>query len=395
LAVGEFAVALRTVKEGLVELELPDDPRLDLKKGPQRAGGGAVFYNPAARTSRDLTVVALRALPAPPKGWRVLDGLCGSGVRGLRVLKEVEHVAEVVLNDGDPAAAALAAQQAARVGDARVKVTNRPLEEALADSSARFDFIDIDPYGSPARYLTAAAGRAARPGFVAVTATDVAALCGVWPGACLRRYGAAPMRNEWMKETAARILLGAAARKAGAVDRAVEPVATLSTEHFIRLIYRVVKGKLAADKAAAHLGFLKPDPEGKLSPRVVPLHSLMDDASSLAGTGPAAGPLWTGPLHDAEVLARAALPEWIPASEPLRRFLAAAVGESSLPPYFFSLDQAGRKLKASPPTTAAAVEELQRRGFKAARTHFDTKGVKTDASPAEFLDAFAALAHRR
>jgi len=388
-------VAVRLVKEGLVELELPEDPRLDRKKGPQRKGGGAVFYNPAARVSRDLTIVVLRASAAPPGGWSVLDGLCGSGVRGLRVLKEVDAVSEVVLNDGDPAAAELARHQAARVGDVRLKVTNRSLDEALADAGTRFSFIDLDPYGSPVRYFTGAALRCARPGAIAATATDVAALCGVFPAACVRRYGSLPLRNEWMKETAARILLGAAARKAFAVDRAIEPVATMCTEHFVRLIYRIVKGKLAADKAGAHLGFLKPDPEGKERPRVVPLRSLMDDGELMAGKGPAAGPLWTGPLHDAELMGRTVLPEWIPGGEPLGRFLATAAGEADMPPYFFSLDAAAKKLRASPPTTAKAVEELQRRGFKAARTHFDTKGVKTSASPADFLDAVAALAHRR
>src|SRR6266699_2839711 len=104
-------MASRRVTEGLVELELPEDPRLDLERGPQRAGGSMVFYNPAAKASRDLTVVVLRALPPPAEGWRVLDGLCGSGVRGLRVAREVDAVAEVVLNDGDARAAALAGAQ--------------------------------------------------------------------------------------------------------------------------------------------------------------------------------------------------------------------------------------------------------------------------------------------
>src|SRR5882672_7253900 len=154
-------MAMRTIREGLVELELPDDPRLDRAKGPQ-SKGRMVFYNPAARPSRDLTVALLRAAPAPARGWRVLDGLCGSGVRGLRVALEVERVNEVVLNDGDPESAALAAAQVARLGIGNVRVTHRALEEALSDSSTRFDFIDLDPYGSPVRFLTSAAVRCAK-----------------------------------------------------------------------------------------------------------------------------------------------------------------------------------------------------------------------------------------
>ncbi len=388
-------MSLRRVKEGLVELELPDDPRLDRVKGPQRAGASMVFYNPAARTSRDLTVTVLRALEAPKGGWRVLDGLCGSGVRGLRVALEVDGVGEVVLNDGDPEAAALAQAQVDRLKVASARVTNRSLEEALADRSRRFEFIDIDPFGSPARFLTAAAGRAGRPGYVAATATDVAALCGVFPGACVRRYGAAPLRNEWMKETAARILLGAAARKAGAVERAVEAVATLCAEHYVRVLYRVSKGRQAADRTADHLGFLKVDPSGKQSPRSVPFAALAKDGSLLSGPGPVVGPLWLGPLHDAEVLARATLPEWILNNTALSRFLAVAPAESAMPPWHYDLDEAARKLKGSPPPTGRAVESLEARGFTASRTHFSAKAVKTNASPAEFVEVVGTLARGR
>jgi tRNA (guanine26-N2/guanine27-N2)-dimethyltransferase len=381
----------RRVKEGLVELELKEDARLDLARGPQTAGASMVFYNPAAKTSRDLTVVVLRALPVPKGGWRALDGLCGSGVRGLRVALEVERVTELTLNDGDPEAAALAASQAERNGVRFARVTNRSLEEALADSTSRYDFIDIDPYGSPVRHLTAAAGRASRPGYVAATATDVAALCGVFPSACVRRYGAAPLRNEWMKETACRILLGAAARKAGAVDRAIEPVATLCTDHYIRILYRVAKGRQAADRAAAQVGFLKLDAQGRESPQTVPLASLPRDEPVLARPGALAGPMWLGPLHEQETLARATLPPWILDNAPLARFLEVAPAEANMPPYHFMLDEAARKLRRSPPPTQTAIDALLSLGFKATRTHFNRKAVKTTASPAELLEALAPL----
>jgi len=387
-------MAQRHVKEGLVELELPEDARLDLKKGPQRAGGRMVFYNPAARTSRDLTVAVLRTLEPPDGGWRVLDGLCGSGVRGLRVAREVEHVREVVLNDGDEKAADLARSQALRLGLENVKVTSRSLDEALADSSTRFEFIDIDPYGSPARFLTAAASRASRPGYVAVTATDVAALCGVFPGACIRRYGAAPLRNEWMKETAARILLGAAARRAGAAERAVEPVATLSTDHYIRLIYRVLKGRRFADLSARSLGFLKLDKAGLKAPQSIPFGRLQEEGNVLEGPGPIAGPLWLGDLHDAALLARVKPPEWIADNRALAHFLAVAPGESALPPFHYKLDEVARRLLGSPPSTARAVEALKSAGFAAAPTHFDRKAVKSDASPSELLEALRPFVPR-
>jgi tRNA (guanine26-N2/guanine27-N2)-dimethyltransferase len=384
-------VAVRVVREGLVDLELPDDPRLDLAKGPQRAGA-MVFYNPAARPSRDLTVALLRALEPPSTGWRVLDGLCGSGVRGLRVAREVDRVVDLVLNDGDPAAAALAQAQVKRLGLGQVRVTHRALEAVLADSTQRFDFIDLDPYGSPVRFLMSAAARCSRQGIVAATATDLAALCGVFAGACLRRYGAVPLRNEWMKETAARILVGAAARLAGCVDRGIQPVATMCTEHYLRVVYRVVKGRQAADRTASQVGFLQPDPAGKESPAVVSTADLMARRKTLSGERPVAGPLWIGDLQDAALLARVEPPDWIDQrGGTLRRFLASAREEAGLPPFFFSLDEAARRARGSPPTTLRAVEALRAHGFAAGPTHFHPKGVKTTASPAELDEVLASV----
>ena len=382
-------MAVRLVKEGLAELELPEDERLDNQLGPQRAGGKMVFYNPAARPSRDFTVLMMRALRAPPKGWRMLDGLCGSGVRGLRVALEVENVAEVVLNDGDDAAVALAQRQVERLGLKNVRTSGRSLESALSDSSWRFDLIDIDPFGSPLRFFPSAAQRVARPGYIAATATDLAALCGVFAHTCVRRYGALPLRNEWKKETAARILLGAIARACGAIEREVEPVATFCTQHFVRVMVRLRRGHLSEQRAGANLGFIMCDPAGLERPRVVKLHDVLD-GKGLAGQA-VAGPLWVGELHDPEVLARVAPPEWITPRSAAAKFVALAPGELGLPPWHFSLDQAARRLKGSPPPTVHAVEALRAQGFKAARTHFDSKGVKTDAAPSDLLAVVSAF----
>lgn len=378
------------MREGRVELVLPEDARLAHTRGPQRAGGGMVFYNPAARDSRDFTVVLLGALDAPAGGWRVLDGLAGSGVRGLRVALEVGGVASVVLNDGDARACALAASQVEHNRVGSVEVTNRSLDAVLADGEPPLDFIDIDPYGSPVAFFPQAARRLGRGGHVATTATDMAALCGVYAQACLRRYGAVPLRNEWMKETAARILLGAVARASAAADREVEPVGVFCSQHYVRLLLRVRKGAKAAGRIARRVGFLAVDPAGERAPATFPMAAI--EAGEPVPPGRLAGPLWLGELHDARVLKRARVPEWVAPKSAVHRYLRDAPGEVGLPPWYFSLDEAARRLKGSPPPTQAAVDALRERGFAAARTHFDPKAVKTDASPADFRRVLAGLA---
>ncbi len=352
-----------------------------------------VFFNPAARDSRDFTVVVLGAIDGPAGGWHVLDGLAGSGVRGLRVALEVGGVASVVLNDGDANACRLAREQVRRAGADHVTVSNRSLDAVLSDGAPRFDFIDIDPYGSPLGFFPLAAQRLGRGGYVAATATDLAALCGVYPKACMRRYGAVPLRNEWMKETGTRILLGAVARACGAADRAIEPVAVLCAQHYVRLFLRVRKGAAAANRLAQRVGFLGVDLAGERAPEVVSFARLHDGATLPAGR--VVGPLWIGDLHDGRVLARARAPDWIAPKSAVHRLLRDAPGEVGLPPWFFVLDEAARRLKGSPPPTGVAVEALTEQGFQAARTHFDPKAVKTDASPADFRAVLAGLARRR
>jgi len=49
---------------------------------------------------------------------------------------------------------------------------------------------------------------------VVATATDIASLCGTCPAPTLRNYAARVARTDFVKETAARIVIGALARSA-------------------------------------------------------------------------------------------------------------------------------------------------------------------------------------
>ena len=71
--------------------------------------------------------------------------------------------------------------------------TNKNLNVLLSEN--RFDYIDIDPFGSPVGFVDSAMRSIKNGGVVACTATDTAALCGVYPRVCQRRYGAIPFHN--------------------------------------------------------------------------------------------------------------------------------------------------------------------------------------------------------
>lgn len=112
-------VALSLAREGRVEVEVPSESAVR-RKGPA-SREAPVFYNSATELGRDASVAVLRVVGKA--GWRALDGLAGSGVRGVRYAVEGPSGLEVTLNDADPLAAALCARNAARNGVMGARVT--------------------------------------------------------------------------------------------------------------------------------------------------------------------------------------------------------------------------------------------------------------------------------
>ena len=158
------------------------------------------FYNPRARRNRDVSVLACAAVARERGGEAlVLEGLSGMGARGIRVANESGPSVRAVLNDINAAALGLAARSAALNGcDGRVETSS---EEACRFLSARSRggerglLVDVDPFGSPSRYLDCAIRATAHGGILSVTATDLQVLHGLFPGACARHYGGVPIRR--------------------------------------------------------------------------------------------------------------------------------------------------------------------------------------------------------
>jgi tRNA (guanine26-N2/guanine27-N2)-dimethyltransferase len=59
---------------------------------------------------------------------------------------------------------------------------------------------------------------------------------------------------------------------------------------------------------------------------------------------------------------------------------------------FYDYHQLAKMVKVSPPPITAVLEELERRGFRASRTHYLGTGVRTEAPLAEI---FASINRRR
>ncbi|MEM2941993.1 MAG: hypothetical protein QXT81_01020 [Candidatus Bathyarchaeia archaeon] len=224
-------------------------------------GRSNIFYNSRMALNRDISILIARSLQSEVKrGLRICDPMTGSGVRGLRYAAEVEGVDRVLLNDIEPDAAALSYYNAVTNNlDGRVDVQCMDANVFLSLHSVpgkRLHLIDLDPYGSPVPFIDSAIRAMLKGGVLAMTATDMAVLCGAKPHACIRRYGGKPLRAEYSREVALRLLAGALVTSAGRQGMAAEPVFAHSTDHYIRLYARIKRSATEANRILQEMGYI-------------------------------------------------------------------------------------------------------------------------------------------
>jgi tRNA (guanine26-N2/guanine27-N2)-dimethyltransferase len=354
----DFPYPVREVKEGAARLLVPDVPR---RKGPGTKGPWP-FYNPTMAVNRDLSALVLGAWGRPLR--TVLDGLAATGAWGIRMALEADGQG-TVLNDWSRGAADLARENVRRNRiDARV--VSEPLPKLLGSMEA--DFIDIDPFGPPTPFLETALNEARRECGLGITATDTAVLGGTYPAACARRYGARPLRCDQGAEIGVRVLLGYCARLASEHGKGIEPILSFAAAHFYRTILRV-----RSFDPAPPIGWVVRESPGRFEPC---------DASDAA----AVGPVWLGPLQGEPLVSRLAPSRWT-GPEGIR-LLFTIQGETGLPALFVTTDELAAGLGVAAPKLDRFVEGLREIGYRAARTHFHPRGVRTDAPYPDIVRIF-------
>ena len=367
----ESPMELVPVTEGGTDLLVP-------AQVPSRAfppGSSPVFFNPRMALSRDSTVLLL-------KGSRItgyLDAMGATGARGIRIARECGI--PVTINDRDPLAVDVIRQNAARAG-VSPEIIRYDVNVLL--SSRRFEAVDLDPFGTPAPFVDAAARSARR--YLFVTATDTAPLCGAHGPAGARRYFAHPVNNEYHGETGLRILLGFVVRELVKYDRGLEPILCFTREHAVRLHLKIRPGARAADEALGRIGYIlqcarcfhREERQGLLPPcgrcpcgeDLVPI-----------------GPLWLGAINDQQALD--AMLDRLPstrlaAGEELFRILSLLREELPTSSHY-DYHRMAKALHVSPPPMETVLRRIGEAGYRVSRAHYSGTAVKTDA-PVEVLE---------
>ena len=235
-----------------------------------------------------------------------------------------------------------------------------------------FDYIDIDPFGSPNPFLTSAIIRIARDGILAVTATDTSALSGTYTNACKRKYWAKPLRNELMHEVGLRILIRKVQMIGANFDKALIPLLSYSKDHYMRIFFRCEKGKKKADEIMKQHKFLL-------------YHDSMDVEISnfpLKEKGlQYSGPLWTGKLNDKRLLKK--IMKGVDETYEDYAFLKT-LSEEIEEIGFYDIHILSKKYKLTPRINDL-IENLKKKKFSVSRTHLTPKGIKTNAKIKEIL----------
>ena len=374
------------IHEGKVQVLVPKLSAYGVVPSDYAPSKAPVFYNPVMEFNRDLTVLVFKTYQhLIDREIAICEPLTSQGIRGIRYAAEIENVKSVLLSDINKHAYDLATYNI-RLNKLEDKITIMYKDancvlSCNASPKKRFDIIDIDPFGTPVPYLDSSFRALKNKGLIAATATDLAPLCGVHSKACVRKYGGKPLRTEYCHELAVRLLAGCMAAAAAQHDIGMRVVFSHSSDHYIRVYAQIGYGCQRADESLKNTGYIlhcfscmhreiARQPFGNF---VCPeCGNKMDYA----------GPLWTGAIADAEFV-DAIINEnqntELKNNARINKLLTFIKDEANLPATYYVIDKLGGKLNLPSPSNQSFLKALDNEGFQAAPTHFNPRGIKTNA----------------
>ncbi|MDP2767646.1 MAG: tRNA (guanine(10)-N(2))-dimethyltransferase [Candidatus Methanoperedens sp.] len=374
----------RIITEGITRVEVPI-PDENSSFPPSSA---AVFYNPATKLNRDITVALIACFAKTNPEYTYLDALSASGIRGLRIAKEVGL--STAMSDWEETSFELIKKNIELNNLSNCTVIKRNANVVMLDNS--FDIIDLDPFGSPAPFLDAACRSTKR--LLCITATDTAPLCGAHKKAGIRNYAAVPLKTEYYPEMGVRILMGAVARTLAKHDKVMTPLLSYASAHYVRLFASVKKSIEDADDCLKNMGFISHcfGCGARLWKYGLAVH--MEEKCPVCGhTTSLAGPLWLGRLHERNFCEELLGEIEKRGFKEAVKLIATCRDELDIPMHY-DYHKLCKSLGITAMPTDALILALRERGFKASRTHFSGVSFKADAGVEEIKGIVRELAQK-
>jgi tRNA (guanine26-N2/guanine27-N2)-dimethyltransferase len=343
-----------------------------------------VFYNPEMELCRDMFSVCVGALPGK---LSLIDAMCASGARGLRYKKENRNIGRLILCDQSKKAIACA-KKSAKANKVKCRLILSDARKALPEADC--DIVELDPFGSPQPFLNAAARNfeMKKKGYLSVTATDMAVLCGAHHAACLKNYFSTPLDNEFCHENAARILAATVVREFSPLNMSAVPIFTFSHRHYVKIMFEVKRDAASAVEAVKKTGYVSYCTKCCFrEARRAPVKSACPNCSHPLLL---AGPMWIGELWDGVLvkmmLALNAKRNFRKAAQ-IEKMLSTIEAESRIASVgYYDLHTLAKKGGKKIHSMDGAIAHLRQAGFLAARTHFCPTAVRTDAPHKKVLE---------
>ncbi|UCD03153.1 MAG: tRNA (guanine(10)-N(2))-dimethyltransferase [Candidatus Aenigmatarchaeota archaeon] len=351
------------INEGSASIYVPRQPMT------KRA---EAFYNPEMEYQRDITMSALRVFQKRAGPLAVCDPLAGTGVRSIRIAKEVPGIGSIVANDLNPLAVRVLKKNvhAQRLGRL-IDIRNRNANDLFLEHPRGFDFIDIDPFGSPINYVFNSGYALKSRSMLACTATDTGALCGAFPSTCFSRYGIRAYKTDFYKELGVRVLTTSVMLELSKHGMAFTP-AYAHANHYFRTIGQVRKSKSAVTEQFREIRFVFYCPSC--------LYRSSETNRECPGCGRRMhimGPLWSGKIKDSKFCMEM-LKELEMAGYRKTKELRTAIDEID-EPFYYDLHRLFRARRRSPKRMEDIMNTLEDSGFVVSRTRFSGTGLKTNA----------------
>lgn len=377
------------VKEGKVSVLVPKLEAYGVTPSDYAPSRAPVFYNPVMEFNRDLSVLAFQAFQRMVgREISICEPLTSQGIRGVRYAAEIQGVKKILIGDINKHAYELAKHNVKLNNLEKLIAVKHKEANCLLSSNAspkkRFDIVDLDPFGTPVTHLDSALMAIRNHGLLASTATDLAPLCGVHPKACIRKYGGKPMRTEYCHELAVRFLFGVTASTAAKHDIGVTPLFSHSSDHYIRTYTQISYGAKKADDSLKNVGFILHCHNCMHRETTQkPFDKNIEQCPECGEKMDYAGPLWIGKIFDAafiELMLKENAQAAFRNSSKIGKLLTLTKNEADAPITYYVLDKLSKKQGLPSPSVEVFLGVLRNAGFKAVLTHFNTRGVRSDAS---------------
>ena len=374
---------ITTITEGKTKILIPKAALSE--KVPPR---DIAFFNPRAKLSRDFSIIVYSTFLQNFDGPKIfLDGLSGLGARGLRVANEISNC-QVFVNDLNPSALELSRRSAEINGLQNYEVSKNDICQffnAFSKKGSRGAIVDIDPFGSPSKYIDCGIRATVHRGMLSVSATDLQVLHGLFNDACKKKYHGLPVKTTYSNEISIRLILGMIISVSARLDVEATPIFVETNQHYYRVYLRILN-KPDTRNMIGYIAHCRNCGNRHTTQEPLFTCTLCSHKVELAG------PLWIGKLFDKEFVSQMLnnIPEY--SDKKCQKTIQKALLESEMPGCYYTLDEIAKMLKSAPVPLEQIISRLQQNGFSSSPTSFNPTGFRTNCTIDKIKELFSAQA---